>query len=196
MQTDTLRDGIIRQWNFANTLTALRPILVLPVIGAAFYGQYWPAFILIVFAGVTDYLDGAYARYMNATTDLGRVFDPLADKIYIDLVLLAAVFISMDPALLVLWMITISYDLDNTYQRRKEIGEALMGFRTETVLPVNFLSKWKTAFLFVVVGVLYAPLTVRNLLPIDYSILAYTAAFMVALCWWKNRKKWIFELFE
>jgi CDP-diacylglycerol--glycerol-3-phosphate 3-phosphatidyltransferase len=39
------------------------------------------AFVLFVAAGVTDYLDGRFARSRGDETDLGKILDPLADKL-------------------------------------------------------------------------------------------------------------------
>jgi len=47
------------------------------------------AFFIFVMAGVTDALDGYYARKRNLLTDFGKLMDPLADKI-----LISAAFIS------------------------------------------------------------------------------------------------------
>jgi phosphatidylglycerophosphate synthase len=48
------------------------------------------AFVLFIAAAVTDYFDGMLARSRNLVTDLGRLLDPLADKL-----LLVATFIPM-----------------------------------------------------------------------------------------------------
>lgn len=48
------------------------------------------AFVLYVLAAVTDYIDGMLARTRGLVTDLGRLLDPLADKL-----LLIATFIPM-----------------------------------------------------------------------------------------------------
>lgn len=42
---------------------------------------YIAAFVLVIFMGVTDFLDGKIARRFNQTTDLGKILDPTADKI-------------------------------------------------------------------------------------------------------------------
>jgi len=45
------------------------------------------ALILFFFAGITDYFDGYFARKYNATSQLGEILDPIADKILILFVL-------------------------------------------------------------------------------------------------------------
>ena len=44
---------------------------------------YLLSFILFLISGLTDYLDGYFARSYNATSQLGEILDPIADKILI-----------------------------------------------------------------------------------------------------------------
>lgn len=85
--------------NLPNTLTAGR-ILAAPFIAALpFIGS--PAFRLIAFvlyiaAAITDYYDGKLARTRNLITDLGRLLDPLADKLLLFATLIP-MFVLMAP---------------------------------------------------------------------------------------------------
>lgn len=45
--------------------------------------MYFLIILIFVLAGLTDYLDGFLARKYNATSELGEVLDPIADKILI-----------------------------------------------------------------------------------------------------------------
>jgi CDP-diacylglycerol--glycerol-3-phosphate 3-phosphatidyltransferase len=54
--------------------------------------SYTAALLLFIAAGVTDYLDGHYARKLGAVTNFGRLMDPVADK-----VMIAAAFICLVP---------------------------------------------------------------------------------------------------
>lgn len=69
--------------NLPNAITAVR-IAVAPVIAWLVVLPSWPlrlaAWALYVAAAVTDYYDGKLARSRNLETDLGRLLDPLADK--------------------------------------------------------------------------------------------------------------------
>jgi phosphatidylglycerophosphate synthase len=69
--------------NLPNAITAAR-IAVAPVIAWLMVLPSWPmrlaAWALYVAAAVTDYYDGKLARSRNLETDLGRLLDPLADK--------------------------------------------------------------------------------------------------------------------
>ena len=67
-----------------NILTFAR-ILIAVVIFAflAIKNFYLLTLFLFFIAGLTDYLDGFLARKYNATSELGEILDPLADKILI-----------------------------------------------------------------------------------------------------------------
>ncbi|MFL5470465.1 MAG: CDP-alcohol phosphatidyltransferase family protein [Gemmatimonadaceae bacterium] len=85
--------------NLPNTITAGRIlaapfIAALPFIGSP--GARGIAFVLYVVAAVTDYLDGKLARTRNLITDLGRLLDPLADKLLL-FATLVPMFVLMAP---------------------------------------------------------------------------------------------------
>ncbi|HEX8850959.1 MAG TPA: CDP-alcohol phosphatidyltransferase family protein [Gemmatimonadaceae bacterium] len=79
--------------NLPNAITAGR-IVVTPLIALLPLVDSWTAraiaFVLYVIAAVTDYYDGMLARTRNLVTDLGKLLDPLADKL-----LLLGTFIPM-----------------------------------------------------------------------------------------------------
>jgi CDP-diacylglycerol--glycerol-3-phosphate 3-phosphatidyltransferase len=70
--------------NLPNAITVAR-IAVAPLIAVlpfiATPSARLAAFVLYVVAAVTDYWDGYLARTRNLVTDLGRLLDPLADKL-------------------------------------------------------------------------------------------------------------------
>jgi CDP-diacylglycerol---glycerol-3-phosphate 3-phosphatidyltransferase len=70
--------------NLPNALTVARIALTPPVAALPFIDRpsaRFAAFVLFVVAGVTDYLDGRFARSRGDETDLGKILDPLADKL-------------------------------------------------------------------------------------------------------------------
>lgn len=79
--------------NIPNALTMLRALGV-PTFLYLFLWLDQPiaAFIVIVFGGLTDYLDGKVARALNQTTDFGAKFDPAVDRLYIAAVILALAY--------------------------------------------------------------------------------------------------------
>ena len=67
-----------------NMLSLSRIPLLFSITGclfAQFQNRYVISFTLGVVASITDYLDGAAARKLNATSDFGKLFDSLCDKI-------------------------------------------------------------------------------------------------------------------
>ena len=85
--------------NLPNTITVGR-ILAAPFIAAlpfiAAPGARLVAFVLYIVAAVTDYYDGKLARTRNLITDLGRLLDPLADKLLLFATLIP-MFVLMAP---------------------------------------------------------------------------------------------------
>ena len=79
--------------NSPNILTIFRIILA-PIIAILIWRetsnqQLTLAFLLFLIAGVTDWLDGYLARKLDAQSHLGRILDPIADKVLVACVLLA-----------------------------------------------------------------------------------------------------------
>lgn len=72
--------------NFPNALTILRIILgfIVPymMLEGDFYMRVWAA-VLFGVAAFTDWLDGWYARRYNLVTQLGKILDPIADKVIV-----------------------------------------------------------------------------------------------------------------
>ena len=67
-----------------NLLTFARIIVAVIIFGLlALKDYYILALILFFIAGLTDYFDGFLARKYNATSQIGEILDPLADKILI-----------------------------------------------------------------------------------------------------------------
>ncbi len=93
--------------NLPNTLTLARIFLV-PIVVAVLLGKgmpnwvFWGASLFLVTA-LTDLLDGYLARRRQQVTTLGRLLDPIADKLLISSALISLVWLQMVPA----WMVVI-----------------------------------------------------------------------------------------
>lgn len=85
--------------NLPNKLSCLRIILV-PVMAIVFLLDfaYAPLIAVVIFAlaAFTDFLDGHIARKYNMVTDLGKLLDPIADK----LLILFALFLVVEANLI------------------------------------------------------------------------------------------------
>jgi len=187
-------EGIARQWGVANTLTALRALLTLPIILLVFFGHYYTAAALAVFATITD-AEGFYARYTKTETELGRVFDPLADKFFTDVLLIALAFITYSPLVLLLAVVTVAYDVDNTMRRIVEILAACTdNERIANDTPVTLISKCKTSVLFAVVIMLLLSLGSASFATFTPA-LTFFGLLLVLGSWVSNRKDFIRSLF-
>ena len=148
--------------NLPNILTFLR-IGVLPILVGLMYISYdWARYLSIVlysFACITDYLDGYFARRMKQVSPLGRLLDPIADK------LLVATVLMMLTALQIIegWTVIAALIILS----REIFVSGLREFLAELQvrLPVSRLAKWKTAVQMVSLGMLLlAPLYPNYLL--------------------------------
>ena len=87
-----------------NALCVLRMLLAFPIAWLLVNERYAETFIVLGFAALTDGLDGFLAKHFGWTSELGKILDPLADKI-----LLVTVFITLCVVGLVpLWVAAIA----------------------------------------------------------------------------------------
>ena len=111
-----------RQWGtLPNVLSSIRLALVPVFLVLLLVGNFALALIVLAFAGITDYLDGYFARRLNQVTRLGQLLDPAADRLYIFSTLiglavtqqiplwLAAVIIARDLMLLIVYPVLATH---------------------------------------------------------------------------------------
>lgn len=138
--------------NPPNLLTLLR-IVIVPVVvlllyvpeGEISFPRSTAAFILYVVATLTDLLDGYLARRYEMVTPLGKLLDPLADK----LLVCAAMIMLVPPGRVPAWVVVIVV--------AREIGvTALRGVASTEglVIAASSLGKAKTLLLNIGVGAL------------------------------------------
>ncbi len=128
----------------ANQLTILRMCLVPVLVILLVYGYYGWAFIVFIIAGITDALDGPFARSRHERTDLGTMLDPLADKL---LVTSSLIVLSLPSATLTVripaWIAILSISRDagillavlvfNLVIARRTFPPSLLGKATTTI---------------------------------------------------------------
>lgn len=128
----------LRVASWPNAVTGLRIVMVPVLVGAFFIeGQsgLWLAFAVFAAASLSDFLDGWLARRLDQHSLLGRILDPIADKL---LVAAALVMLATDDRAPVIAVVAIlARELLISGLR-----EALAG---RVALPVQRLAKWKTA---------------------------------------------------
>jgi len=110
----------------------------------------WTALVIFIAAGVTDILDGYFARMWSQQSTLGRMLDPIADKLLVAscLLLLAA------DSTIRGWSIWAAVVILCREILVSGLREYLAELRVS--VPVTRLAKWKTALQLVAVGFLLA----------------------------------------
>jgi len=92
------------RWTLPNMITLAR-ICLTPVIALLpFIEGYWPkviAFIIFLIAAFSDILDGWLARRYNTVSDLGKLLDPIADKLLLFATLIPIFWMTRHPTILV-----------------------------------------------------------------------------------------------
>ena len=130
--------------NIPNSITSFRLVLTAIFIIAITMQQPWAnmlALVSFIIAAATDWLDGYYARKLSLVTSLGKLLDPLADKI-----LVAAGFIYLSSnlnskGLCPVWVtcIIIGREFFVTGLRQIAVDQGV-------VIAADNLGKWKTTF--------------------------------------------------
>ena len=128
--------------NIPNLLTLARIALIPPLLILMMHPHVlmgWGALVLYIIMAVTDWLDGYIARAYNQGSDLGRMLDPVADKI-----LVAAMFMALAANGAVNgWWLALPVIILTREFMVSGLRE-YMGPKGITV-HVSKLAKWKTA---------------------------------------------------
>ncbi|MAZ16250.1 MAG: CDP-diacylglycerol--glycerol-3-phosphate 3-phosphatidyltransferase [Ahrensia sp.] len=145
-------------YNLPNILTYAR-ILAVPLIVVCFFLEgrlqssdfaRWLSFAIFVVASLTDFLDGYLARKWKQTSNIGRMLDPIADKLVVSVVLL---LLAAEGSIAgwSLWAGVIILCREILVSGLREYLASL-----EVSVPVTWLAKWKTAIQLVAIGFLLA----------------------------------------
>jgi CDP-diacylglycerol---glycerol-3-phosphate 3-phosphatidyltransferase len=163
MSISPARSGARRALNLPNILTFGRVLIVPAVVACLFWPDNftlrWTALGLFAVAGVTDFFDGYLARAWAQQSALGRMLDPIADKLLVSSVLLILVADgtikswSLWAALVILC--------------REILVSGLREFLAElkVSVPVSKVAKWKTTMQIIALGFLIAGQAGETVLP-------------------------------
>jgi len=134
----------------------------------------WTALALFVAAAVTDWLDGYFARAWSQQSALGRMLDPIADKLLVSIVLLLLVG-NGTIAGTGIWAAVIILSREILVSGLREF---LADLRVS--LPVSRLAKWKTGVQLVALGFLIPGAAADEVVP-GASIIGIVALWLAAL---------------
>jgi len=111
------------------------------------------ALVMLIFASFTDWLDGYIARKRNIITNLGKLLDPLADKLLVMSLFIAFIELDLFPA----WLIVIILCREFLVTGLRSLA-AVHG----TVLAADNWGKHKTAWQLITIILTMIFLTVRD----------------------------------
>ena len=141
-----------------NILTYARIAAIAVVVGCVYAQSVmdgplwlrWVALAVFIAAGVTDVLDGYYARMWDQQSAFGRMLDPIADKLLVASCLL---MLAADSSIhgWTLWAAIVILCREILVSGLREY---LAGLRVS--VPVTKLAKWKTTIQLVAIGFLIA----------------------------------------
>lgn len=162
-----------------NVLTYGR-ILAVPALVACLFllrgdAARWSALTVFVVACATDWLDGYLARIWNQQSALGRMLDPIADKLLVG----AALIMLVHDNTIDDWSIWAAIIILS----REILVSGMREFLAELNVKVHVsqLAKWKTTMQMVALGVLIAGPAADKLVPgimITGTILLWLAALL------------------
>lgn len=164
--------------NIPNLISFLRLALVPVFLWLLLIEQFPTAIAVLAVAGVTDFLDGFLARKLNQVTRLGKILDPVADRLYIFSTLLALSVTGHVP-----WWLAALVILRDVLMLASMPILASIGYGA---LPVHYLGKAATFAL------LYSfPLLLMGniFVEAEFVIMPMAWAFAlwgVALYWWSG----------
>lgn len=137
--------------NIPTSLTLLRILLIPVIIGYILYDPTSHhariiAFICFVLCGISDFLDGWIARTFNMASDLGRMLDPIADKMLIILLMMTFLMtqdIKGYHIIAVFLIVAREFFISG-------LREFLGGMNY--TLNVSYIAKWKTTLQILAMG--------------------------------------------
>jgi CDP-diacylglycerol---glycerol-3-phosphate 3-phosphatidyltransferase len=168
MNSVSSRPAAARPLAIPNLLTYAR-IAAVPAVVACMYWQgilqgglwlRWLALAIFIAAGVTDILDGYFARSWGQQSSFGRMLDPIADKLLVSscLLMLAA------DGTIVGWSLWAAIVILCREILVSGLREYLAELRVS--VPVTRLAKWKTTLQLIAIGFLLAGKAGDVILPV------------------------------
>jgi len=170
-----------------NLLSIIRIGLVYPILNSVYLGEYLIGLIYFLAASLTDALDGFLARKMNWYTDLGKILDPVADK----LLVIGTIFVLWINNFIPLYVFVILISRDVLIL----LGAAMhMSLVTNAAPSPNILGKFTTGIqiFYIAQLLIFEAFALNiNLIWLDWLVVLVTASSLLvyALEWFKSLQK-------
>jgi CDP-diacylglycerol--glycerol-3-phosphate 3-phosphatidyltransferase len=150
-------------FNLPNVLTYGRviavPVLVVCMFWPEEFWMRWTAFAIFTLAGITDFFDGYLARAWSQQSTLGRMLDPIADK----LLVAAALLMLVADRTIQSWSIWAAIVILSREILVSGLREYLAELRVS--VPVSTVAKWKTTLQLLALGFLIVGPAGEHILP-------------------------------
>ncbi len=179
--------GISRYFIFIpNLLSIVRIGLVYPILNNISLGNFQLGIMFFIIAAITDAVDGFLARKMNWKTNLGKILDPVADK----LLLSGTIFILWLNAYIPFYIFVIFFSRDVLILVGASIHMSVI--ESEVPLP-NILGKITTAFqiVYIFLILIFQSYSIEiSLILLDILIISVTilSLMVYANSWFKSLK--------
>ena len=170
-----------------NLLSSIRIFSAFPIIILFIYDFYIFSLIVFIFAALTDFFDGYFARLYQEESIFGSLLDLIADKVFVSSLLIWATFNFNNLILLILTILIVSRELSISYLRI----HALQIGKTAGELNADRGGKIKTTFQMIGIGFLFiSPLSFDLLFTISLSLISLST-ILSWISFLNYYKKWI-----
>lgn len=144
----------------------------------------WLSAALFILASITDWLDGYWARKYKAESDLGKLLDPIADKILVSTVLILLIPIGRIEGLLVVLLLNRDILINGLRSFAAAKGK---------IISAGSLGKWKTGVQMVAIPAL---LIYENIGPLSGQFIGYWGLWISLLLSLLSAAEYVYNYFK
>ena len=156
-------------WTVSNLISVFRAVLAIPFAYVLWYDHKTAAVILAFLAYFSDLADGYIARKMNQVSEWGKIFDPIADKIFVGVGTLLFFLKGIIPP----WFAAAILARDLIIMA----GGIYTSKKLNFVLPSNYTGKVTVGLIGLVMVAVYLGCTFME----KYGFIAVTVAMVISL---------------
>lgn len=169
-------------FTWSNLISFTRVLVVVPIIYLHIRNDYEPSFAiaaLIVYGGMSDYFDGLVARLRNERSELGKMLDPIADKLMAFFLFLYTVFfLQWIP----IWYFCLGVSRDlmimwGSARIKKKRGKVAMSIMSGKISVNGMALYWLSVFFFPDAAKVHLYLMILSVILMIYSFIQYTIRY-------------------
>lgn len=169
-------------YTWSNFISFTRVLVVAPIIYLHIQNDYeanLAIVALIVYGGISDYFDGLVARLRNERSELGKILDPVADKLMAFFLFLYTVFfLGWIP----IWYFCLGVSRDlmimwGSARIKKKRGKVAMSIMSGKISVNAMALYWMSVFFFPDAEQVHLSLLVLSVIIMVYSFIEYTIRY-------------------